>query len=235
MPWYDGFAYDYHLGKMAKSHSKKRYHSFLSAFQAATIEEAKPIAQRFDWKHEGENNLLLSPHKEEAGVSGNAAHLVGSKRDSEKSSTLSVGSQPQKKRTRQGKKPVAAQHLQFDRNSNSSASSPVELLELFCRIVRIQTPSIPSPDKIIGFIKLDSRESTFEDARVAIEKDLVPEELDTDFNWRFHIDTLGPVSRKQESSLGPILKLVRNHSDSCDGSIVHPICLKITEWKTPNV
>lgn len=220
-PWYEGFAYDYHLGKAAKNHGKKRYTSFLSALQAATIEEAKPVAQRFDWKHEGDDTILPSPRKQSG---GGARSGSASKRAQDDS--LNLGREGKQKRRRTGKKPSAAQNLRFE-----------EPPDLFCRISRIQSSETVSSEgvsghiteDVIGFIKLPNRDCTFEDARASILEDLVPEELEADFDWKFYIESLGTVSRKQESTLGPILTMLRHAQaeEGCDGSIIRPVRLKL--------
>jgi hypothetical protein len=48
--WEDGLMDDFHLGKTARSAGKARTQSFQQALQAATIELAKPIEMRMDWK-----------------------------------------------------------------------------------------------------------------------------------------------------------------------------------------
>jgi len=48
--WESGLIDDFHLGKAARGAGQKRTKNFKQALQAATIEYAKPIEMRMDWK-----------------------------------------------------------------------------------------------------------------------------------------------------------------------------------------
>ena len=97
--------------------------------------------------------------------------------------------------------------------------------ELYCRI-QFQGANI-------GFIQLTARQNaTFEDARTEIVSQL-EDELPP--SWKFQVPTLGPVSYKQESTLGPILLFLQQASmdpNLGDGSSRHPMKIQIVERKS---
>lgn len=132
---------------------------------------------------------------------------------------------------------------------NECANPIVELAEdgeLFMKLLMKQslpmegsTVDAPSssggPGKNVGFVKLKSRKSnTFADARKVIEQDLVPDSLTPTIEWRFFIPGLGPVSNKQEASLGPILSFLKRttlETNLGDGTLMHPLKVFIVELK----
>lgn len=61
--WEEGLAEDYHLGRAAKSSGKRRLLQFQQAFQAAIIEESKPIEKRLDWNHTSPTKTVLAEKK----------------------------------------------------------------------------------------------------------------------------------------------------------------------------
>jgi len=144
------------------------------------------------------------------------------------------------------------------KSSGSTVNSIVELAEdgeLFVKLLQKQSLSMEgpageavpnfessdsnsnssSPCKNVGFVKLLSRKSnTFADARLAIQQELVPDTLSSDMEWRFFVPGLGPVSNKQEASLGPIYKFLRRttlDTNVGDGTLLHPLKVFIMELK----
>lgn len=87
--------------------------------------------------------------------------------------------------------------------------------------------SIPGPAKNVGFVTLESRKSsTFAEARTAIVRDLVPDVIPSSEEWKFFVPGLGPVSTKQETSLGPMFPFLRrttNDPNLGDGTLLHPL------------
>jgi hypothetical protein len=85
----------------------------------------------------------------------------------------------------------------------------------------------PSPAKNVGFITLESRKSsTFAEARAAIIRDLVPEIIPSSDVWNFFVPGLGPMSTKQETSLGPMFPFLRRTTTDPnlgDGTLLHPL------------
>lgn len=86
----------------------------------------------------------------------------------------------------------------------------------------------------IGFVKLPSiKKSTFADARKVIHAELVsdcPPLMERP--WRFFIPGLGPMSLRQETTLGPIFSLLRGITPSCStgterGNGLYPLELVI--------
>ena len=92
-----------------------------------------------------------------------------------------------------------------------------------------------SPCKNVGFVQLLSRKSnTFADARLVIQQELGPDTLSSDMEWRFFVPGLGPVSNKQEASLGPIYSFLRQttlDTNLGDGTLLHPLKVFIMELK----
>lgn len=201
VPWYEGLAENYHLGKTAKGAGKQRFLQFQQALQAAVIEEGKPLEQRLDWNRGGEEQPQLLPLPKQARKEKeDVVHLSPKK------------SEPKKEKKKKVKNP------------------------LFCRILKKSSAEAKNNKDAsvnIGFVKLSSaKRSTFADARKAIEKELVPDALPRGLKWKFHVTTLGPVSAKQEESLGPILPFLRSGiggNTKNGGSIADPITVFIME------
>lgn len=219
VPWTEGLAENYHLGRTARASGKQRGLQFQLAMQAAVIENDKPLDMRLDWNRNEELAQLLpipkKKKKRKPTIDAGAAHAssaVGNVSDSDESR---IKQQRKKKRK----------------------SGP-----MFCRIVKRAVPgskdnssgaSKVGTDENIGFVKLPSlKNSTFADARKAIKKNLVPEALSKRLLWQFHVSSLGPVSSKQETSLGPILPFLRSGiggNTTNGGSIEDPITVVIFE------
>jgi PWWP domain len=71
VPWDEGLAENYHLGKTAKACGKQRALQFQQALQAAVIEDGKPLEQRLDWNRaEDQPQLLPLPKKGKKGDAG---------------------------------------------------------------------------------------------------------------------------------------------------------------------
>ena len=78
-------------------------------------------------------------------------------------------------------------------------------------------------DKPVGFVEIKNPKATFADLRVRIQAELAGLEIRSDWNWRFLLPTLGPVSLRQELTLGPIQPLLKQASSPPrDGSIPSP-------------
>ncbi|KAL3911858.1 MAG: hypothetical protein SGILL_007119, partial [Bacillariaceae sp.] len=79
----------------------------------------------------------------------------------------------------------------------------------------------------VGFIKLSSRKtSSFADARKSIQNELVPDSIQPNSKWRFHVPGLGPVSRKQEDTMGPMLAFLQRTTLNVnlgDGTLLNPL------------
>ena len=79
----------------------------------------------------------------------------------------------------------------------------------------------------VGFIKLPSRKtSSFADARKSIQKELVPDSIQPNSKWRFHVPGLGPVSRQQEDTMGPMFAFLRRTTLNVnlgDGTLLNPL------------
>ena len=215
--WTEGLAQNFHLGKTARASGKQRALQFQLALQAAVIEEDKPLDMRLDWNRNDEQAQLLPipKKKKKRKPAADTVHLspVGNK-------VTRPDSDSEESRIKRKKK----------------KSGP-----LFCRIVKRTVPGSKDNsggdskegDVNIGFVKLSSmKKSTFADARLAVMKDLVPEALPRTSKWQFHVSTLGPVSSKQETSLGPILPFLRSGiggNATNGGSIEDPITVVLFE------
>lgn len=89
------------------------------------------------------------------------------------------------------------------------------------------------PCKNVGFLTLASRKSsTFLDARVAINRDLVKDTFASDVEWRFFVPGLGPVSSQQETKLGAIYSFLRRTTldkNLGDGTLLNPLKVFVIE------
>jgi hypothetical protein len=127
-----------------------------------------------------------------------------------------------------------SQQLSSRRNLNkaiaavaAAAANPIESSEdgdLVCKLFKkCEKASLVN----IGFVKLESRkQSTFADARIGIHEQLVPDCIDPEQEWRFLVPNLGPVSSKQERTLGPMLPFLRKTTADAqlgNGSLIHPL------------
>ena len=85
----------------------------------------------------------------------------------------------------------------------------------------------------IGFVRLKSRkDSTFQNAREAIQNELAADYMPANSDWKFLVKTLGPVSKKQEEGLGPILPFLQNSTkdaESLQGTLNNPLQIVIVE------
>jgi hypothetical protein len=103
--------------------------------------------------------------------------------------------------------------------------------ELYCKLLK----KLPSSEYIsnVGFVKLTSRKTcTFAQARKVIDQELVPDCIDADSNWKFFVPTLGPVSLKQEESLGPLFSFLQDTTSDArvgNGSLRHPLKVIIVD------
>lgn len=84
----------------------------------------------------------------------------------------------------------------------------------------------------VGFVTLPSRRtSTFADARLATERQLDDDmPLPPPLRWKFYVPGLGPVSRKQEGRLGPLMAFLRSVSSPAgDGTSRSPLAVHMVE------
>lgn len=74
----------------------------------------------------------------------------------------------------------------------------------FCKLRKRQIDASGNvTDEHLGFVRLESRNATFSDARAAIQEDMDPESLPGDA-WKFYLPPIGPVSKRQEESFGSV-------------------------------
>jgi hypothetical protein len=96
-----------------------------------------------------------------------------------------------------------------------------EETKMVCRIIKMGQEG--EEDESIGFVVLKSRTKAFVDARRAIVDQAVPINMD----YSFSVPILGPISVKQESSLGAMLAFLEsctpNSADVGDGSFANPV------------
>jgi len=260
--WETGLIDDLHLGKVARGAGQKRTKAFQQALQAATIEATKPIEMRLDWNHSEQPQILPSPQTKK--VPPPARKRRRREVSPVKRPLLDKPSSKLKPQSRPRGFPFMTEtstmvQVPTRRNLNSAldaitttsnecASPIVELVEdgeLFVKLLKkenlpIEDSSIDvlsdGPGKNVGFVKLLSRKSnTFADARIVIEQELVPDTLPSAIEWKFFIPGLGPVSNKQETSLGPMLSFLRRttlETNLGGGTLIHPLKVFIIELKT---
>jgi len=226
MEWNEGLAENLHLGKVARHTGKNRSIMYDEAIKVAILELGKAIDHRMDWNHP-DPNAILSPVKQ-----------------SQSSTSDFVPSKQSRKRGRTARAKKLLPDLEIvnvlpSRTKNPTRSNLQAALsiqnatiqvdsELYCRI---ECQGIN-----IGFVQLQSRrDATFVEARAEIMKLL---EADLPQKWKFYVPTLGPVSFKQEDTLGPILLFVQQASvdpNLGDGSSRYPMKISIVEYKENEV
>ncbi|CAB9505396.1 PHD and RING finger domain-containing protein 1 [Seminavis robusta] len=215
LPWYAGLAENLHLGKSARSAGKQRALQFQHALQAAIIEEDKPLHMRLDWNSRSEEQPQLLP--------------IPKKKQKDKEPIDVTHMSPRGKRRSRSQSGEKRARKQKDKKHKDD--------HLYCRVMkRNSSPGGKNSSKSytnIGFVRVDSvKTATFSDVRNAINEDLVPDGLAEGTNWKFHISTLGPVSLKQESSMGAVIPFLRSGiggNAMNAGSIEDPISVFIFE------
>jgi hypothetical protein len=89
----------------------------------------------------------------------------------------------------------------------------------------------------VGFVRLDSRQTvTFATCREVIEDEL-DDALPANWEWRFLVPNLGPLSKKQESKFGPMLAFLKNaaprgeqkNNNVGDGSLQNPVQITLVD------
>jgi hypothetical protein len=249
--WEDGLLEDYHLGKTAKASGRARMRLFQQALQAATVELGKPVELRMEFNHTDQPQILPSPKfrkpKRRLIPQSNKKSDNGSKRRNVRGFPLlsnAASMDPMQNQISTRRNLNRAIEALAVASIENEADSP-EDGELCCKLLQRAPGDISNEYGAnsaneslsnVGFIKLPSRmNSTFEDARKVIEQDLIPDCLPPEKEWRFFVPSLGPMSRKQESTLGPLYKFLR--LTTCDpnlgdGTLMHPLKLVILDLES---
>lgn len=254
--WEAGLLDDFHMGKTAKAAGRSRTELFQQALQAAMVEAGKPIEFRMEFNHTDQPQILPSP---EAPKQKRKAELGTKKRQREEcrdanvekhfraseqqrnqrgfcflpESTDSFVAQPQVAARRNLMKAIGGSEI----SSDWATTERLEDDTLCCRLLRA-TSKKASYDELasVGFFYLPSqRTSTFADARITIEEELVPDCIPSEENWRFLVPTLGPMSRKQESTLGPMLPFLKSTTTDTSlgkGNRLHPLKVVIEDLES---
>ncbi len=237
--WEDGLLEDYHMGKSAKSSGRARIRLFQQALQAATVEMGKPVELRMEFNHTDQPQILPSPKFQKP-----KRRLMPEKKHLKENGTINGTLNGSKRRRQIRGFPLLSDLATMDQKQNyvptrrnlnralealavanaACQAESVEDGELCCKLLK----RISERETVnVGFVKLPSRlRSTFEEARKVIEDEL--EGLSAEKEWRFFVPTLGPMSRKQESTLGPMYKFLR--LTTCDphlgeGTLMSPLRL----------
>lgn len=210
--WTEGVAENYYLGKTARAAGRHRGRQFQQAFQAAIVEEDKPLEMRLDWNRSSDDQpqLLPIPRKIRKRKRPAAADVVH----------LSPGfKSPRKNDGSNSEESLLERHKQKKKERKD--------VSLFCKVVNQRGGAA------IGFVKVSSKTTcTFRNIRNAIKRDLVPEALSRNMLWAFYISSLGLVTTKQELNLGPVLPFLRSGiggNATNGGSIEDPITVFIQE------
>jgi len=210
--WEDGFLEEYDLGKTAKTGGKGRYSHFERAMHVAQMEHGRPIEVRMDWNHQDipppskiPKNHKLSPEQQKKRKSPTFR----------RSSSSGIEGGVNRKNL----------HFAIDALNDQGRSHAIEPSEdgvLVCKILRRLPAGLGCTatsegiefSSNLGFITLPSRASaTFDAIRRAVESDLDDDMLPTDDKgnrkrWKFYVPKLGPMSVKQEGSLGSAVSCI---------------------------
>ena len=231
------FLEEHDLGKTARNSGKNRATIFERALQAALIEVSKPTDLRMEWNHQKPPTVLSTPkpsHKQGSQSHSTVFTDIGvatsdGKRSSSKSS-LRGGEASAKKKQKAGRKMLNRKNVEGSL-APLSQPQPEESSELCCKIMKIRDEAegdIANPSELtsnIGFVSVPSRKlASYADIRQAMENELDASDLSK--HWRFYIPKLGPVSSKQEVSLGPALKFLKGTTSDPrlgDGIAMNPL------------
>lgn len=216
--WYTGMAENYHLGKTARHTGKSRGANFTEALRIAMLEVGKPMEHRMDWNHPDPTTTFMATTVPPAPTTEIIPDSPALKRHRKRQRPNSSNS----KETIPEDEPLLRLPIKTSVRANLMAALeahnsavPDEDEDVYLRVMRDR-----GEDQVnVGFVKFGCREeSTFADARRAIEEDL---ELD-DVEWKFWIPDLGPISRRQEERLGPIVSFLQKALEDGDGTIRRP-------------
>lgn len=223
-----------------RSSGKARYQTFQQAMQAATLEVGKPkehMRIMTDWHH-NDNHASSPPPPPSPGK------LIASPIIQQQNNKIRKRKRDKKNRRgfefltpkieMQGSKAIASNRnlmasLEKLINDATAQVNQKKNESLCCKVFKRTKGDDGGGEsdaaENIGFVKLESRSSTFSDARLAIDQQISNEIINS--QWRFVLPTLGPMSRNQEHSLGPLIDLIVPSSPSsiknADGSILWPL------------
>mmetsp|Transcript_6132 Transcript_6132/g.10191 ORF Transcript_6132/g.10191 Transcript_6132/m.10191 type:complete len:287 (-) Transcript_6132:314-1174(-) len=237
--WYTGLTENYHLGKAAKHASRNRGIAFMDALKIANLELGKPIEHRMEWNHP--DPVLASPKRQELIKSSKKRRRPKSTENKKKRHKHSSTAEEDQ----EGRITVSRRHLHPSVRTNLLAALQAhnnaviqdddsvddEDNRLYIRVMC--GPQQPAAN--VGFVTFGSRKSsTFADARRAIVEDLEYSVGDGDYKWKFYIPELGPISAKQEESLGPMVSFLQRASADPhlgDGTIRRPVKVLMIKMK----
>lgn len=221
-----------------RSAGKARITKFRQALQAATVEAGKPIEMRMDPEpEEAPSPQMVSPKRRAAAKErrkrireeGVALELDLSRRSKTRGFeflTVIEPSVPQPQAPTTTNLKAAIDSVMAESKNEKQTVTEQGGDELFCKVVKRLTVSEETVTTSLGFVKLKSRkECTFADARSVIQSELAPDLIPPETQWKFFFPLLGPVSNKQETSLGPLLPLLKKSTpdpDVANGSLLLP-------------
>lgn len=235
---------EHDLGKTARNSGKNRATIFERALQAALIEVSKPTELRMEWNHQNPPAVLSTPQpirrRGSQSQSKNAASGVVTTLNGKRNSSVTSSSQRAGKTSAKKKQKTAPGRLNRKNAERSLALSsqqePEENTDLCCKIMKKCEEAEGGIGNLsqltfnIGFVSLPSRElATYADIRHAMENEL--DASDRSKQWRFYVPKLGPVSTKQEVSLGPALKFLEGTTSDPrlgNGTAMNPLRIFIT-------
>lgn len=232
--WENGFAENFHLGKMAHAHSKARGMAFRQALRIASLEQGKPVEKRMARNHLGDD-VPLDEHVPMSSVRVRRKQRPSSNDKQEKESNVSK--KPTKRQRKGGAKKEPSTRASTSRANLVHAATIVAGTPVrrktpsnyyYTVFKRVRDESDHEVDERLGFIRLESLNSTFLDARAAIQEDMDPETLPGEM-WKFNLPSLGVVSNRQERSLGPVASFLQGTFGGHfgDGSVENPFHLVI--------
>jgi hypothetical protein len=222
---------------MLRSAGKARFQTFQQALQAATIEAGKPKEMRMDWNHnEPPSPGMASPNRQQSASKSRKRRRE--KVNSPRRKPRGFGFLTTPGSFSAGSRVSSTQNLMTSIERLLVASSNANTIEssqdgdLCCKLFKkTTTPDGDESSENIGFVKMNSRKTcTFADARIAIQDELVPEFIPAGTQWKFTLPTLGPVSSKQEKSVGPLIQLLQSsapESSVVSGSVRRPLPIYI--------
>lgn len=245
LSWEQGLLEDCHLGKSARSTSKARLSEFRCAMHAASIEENKARDRRLDWNHQGQlGTLTASPARQnnESSPRRGGSSIVFSRVNKGIPFLGDVTASPQnvifesikqygaqRKRKRRSEKTMTGVGRKVKSETENSVKDFKLEKEMYCKVLRQE--KISSKMISVGFVRVHSREkSTFAHLRRVIEQDLIPDAIPREWDWRFLVPNLGPLSIKQETKFGALLTFLHEACPSVgEGSLRCPIKITLVD------
>ena len=112
--------------------------------------------------------------------------------------------------------------------SRSTGAGAVHFKIISCEKENASAENASRRDDPLGFLIMESRDASFADLRAAVEEELDPEWIPGSA-WKFVLQSLGVITKKQEEALGPAASFFEKAFKTRlgDGSVANPYQLAL--------